>query len=94
MSDIIWLPGVTIPMDPDATLDYSMDFADWLDDDTIASAAVAAENCVAEMRGTPTTTGVVFRVSAVQLGAKVTLQLTTASGQYDEFSVRFRSVNK
>lgn len=88
MTSIDWAPGISIAIDPDAILDYTMDFTEWLDGDTIATAVVTGTGCeAAEREVTPT--GVVMRVSGVAVRGAVTVNVATTSGQTDDFTVTF-----
>jgi len=90
MSDVTWLPGLSIPMDPDAILDYEFDLTKWLDGDTLASATASAVNCEAVARTAVADNIVVFRVSNATKGASITVRVTTVSGQVDDMTVYFR----
>jgi hypothetical protein len=89
-----WLLGMTISIDEDAILDYEPDFTNWLDGETLAQVQIAPANCEAELRGAVGLTSFTVRVSQVRLGAAVTLQVTTSSGQYDEFTIFFRPIKQ
>jgi hypothetical protein len=86
MTDIDWAPGISITIDPDAILDYTMDFTEWLNGDTIVTATVSGVACDATEREV-TPTGVVFRVSDVGTRGFVKISVATASGQADDFTV-------
>lgn len=76
--------------DPDAVLDYVVDFTSWLaDGDTITSATVTADGVTVDSTDTTTTT-VTAWVSGGTLGetATLTCQITTADGRTDERTIR------
>lgn len=85
---IQWSPGLTLHMDPNAVLDYTMDFTDWLDGGTLASVTATEIKCTT---GSVTLVGNVakVRVSAVAFGASVTLRPTAADSQADDFTLNF-----
>lgn len=87
-SSLKWAPGITISVDPDAVLDYTMDFTDWLEGGTLSAAVPTAIKCTA---GAATIAGnvVKVRVSQVLYGAQVTIRVTTADGQSSDFTLRF-----
>jgi hypothetical protein len=90
---ITWKPGETRAQDPNAALDYTMDFAPWLDGGALASCTATGSNCTA---GTPTIAGTVvkWRVSDVVAGATVTLHPTTTDGQFDDFTFKYTPTPK
>ena len=88
-----WQYGMALSVDPQAIRDYQWGFADWLENDTIANAQVEAVNCTAVKRSN-TEADVTVRVSEVRVDASVTIQLTTASGQYDNFTIFYNPVDR
>jgi len=93
MSEVQWQVGLTLQADPQAVRDYRFDFSEWLDDDTIANATVVATNCTAAVRNQDDS-NVTIRVSEVTKGAGVTLEITTAGGQFDNFTTFFTPFDK
>lgn len=91
MSTIQWKRGIALPQDADAIRDYTFDFTQWLESETIASATVSASNCTAAITASTTTT-VKVRVSAVGNQASITVTPTTNGGQKDDFSINFNLV--
>jgi hypothetical protein len=87
MSSIAWVPGLALPIG-DATLDYTFNFATWLESDTIATATVEGTGLTASA-GTPTATAVVVRVSAAEANSKLVLTITTVTGQSQSFATYF-----
>lgn len=94
MTQIEWYPGIVVTMDPDAVLDYELDFAEWLGDKTLAAHTVTATGCEATTAAGSTATSVAFRVANVVAGATVTVRVEMGDGQKDDFTVRFRPQEK
>ena len=92
-TQIKWTPGMKIQMDPDAVLDYTFDFTEWLDGGTLAAVNATPTNCVAVAAAIEGAT-VKVRVSNVQSGASVKLRATMADGQADDFTVGFLPTSK
>ena len=73
------------PKSPAANLDYTLDWTQWLEGDTIATAAAVADTLSGIVIGTivNTTTMVSMMVSGGTLGAigSVTVTITTAGGR-------------
>jgi carbohydrate-binding DOMON domain-containing protein len=88
MTENKWYPGITIGIDPDAILDYTLDFTQWLEGGALAGVVASATNCICGVASVSGNTAKV-RVSAVTEGASVKLRATTADGQADDFTVRF-----
>lgn len=88
MSNVQWKKGLCLPQDPDSVMDYGFSWASFLGTDTIAEVAISSSECTAEVRNN-TSSEVTFRVSQVALGARVTLTITTATGQVDERTIFF-----
>lgn len=80
----------SIPKDPDATLDYSIDLATWLTDisDTLASLEVVPDGVTIDSSAIDGTS-VVAWVSGGTVGetATVTFRFTTAGGRTDDRSI-------
>lgn len=94
MTQIDWYSGIVVTMDPDAVLDYEMEFADWLGNKTLASHTVTAVNCEVTAVTAPTATSVAFRVAEVSVGASVKVRCETGDGLIDDFTIRFRPQEK
>lgn len=88
MSNIKWKPGLVLPRDPDSVRDYTADFTEWLEGETISTVVVTAVNCTA-VKGAQTGDTVKVRVSAVTAAATVSLRVTTASGAVEDFTIGF-----
>ena len=86
---------VTYVQDPAAELDYVWDWAEWLGEDTIASASVAAEpdgltvDRVAVGEGSQTVTAW-FAGGSEGATYAVTCHIVTAAGRVDERTVYVR----
>lgn len=93
MATVKWAPGVTVGMDPDAELDYSLDFTKWLQGGALVSVVATATGCTVSVA---TFVGSVakYRVSDVIAEASVTLRVTTADGQVDDFTINFVAQSK
>lgn len=87
MTEVVWKPTLLLPQDPDATLDYTLDFTPYLEGDTIDSVTVTGQGCTVEKRTSDATT-VTVRVSAVVDRASVTASITRASGQRDDRTIK------
>ena len=78
--------------DPDATLDYSFDWSEWLDGDTISTSSwVACAGIVIESDSADTTKATAW-VSGGDAGGSYTLTNTiiTAAGRTDERSITIK----
>jgi hypothetical protein len=79
--------------DPDAVLDYEVDWSNWLatDSDTISGHTVIASAGITVDSSTRTSTAVTFWLSGGTVGQQyvVTVQITTAAGRIDERSLTF-----
>jgi hypothetical protein len=89
-----WLPGLTIPLDPDAVEDYEMDFTSWLDGELTLAAVVEAENCTGNLLSDADSAAVTFRVSEVTPGAFVTVRVESTSGRVNNFTTYFTPVEQ
>lgn len=84
----------TITKDPDAVLDYAVDFTEWLkplDGDTIASHEVIVTG-VTLTQSAHSNTAVVFWVSGGTVGqpASAVVRITTYAGRIDDRTVFFK----
>lgn len=83
----------TIIKDPNAVLDYTVDFTDWLTvaQDTIASHTVATVGCT-KQSSTNDTTKVVVWIAGGTTGtpASATVHITTAAGRIDDRTIYFK----
>ena len=71
--------------DPDATLDYTLDFTEWLDADTLSTATWSAPGVTVVSSSTTTTTATVW-ISGGTAGKvyQVRCRVTTAGGRVDD----------
>lgn len=78
--------------DPDAVLDYSIDWSDWLDDDTIATSTWEAEDDITVDSDSSTSTTTTIWLSGGTVGAKyrVTNHIVTAAGREDDRRITIR----
>jgi hypothetical protein len=74
---------------PDAVLDYTMDWSEWLDGDTIASSIWTAESGITINSSSNTTTVATVWLSGGTAGEsyRVTNQITTAAARTDDRSL-------
>ena len=72
--------------DPEAVLDYQVDWSNWLDEDTIATSVWVAQTGLTVDSDTETTTTATAIVSGGTAGSTYTLEnkITTAGGLTDE----------
>jgi hypothetical protein len=87
----------TYSKDPDATLDYALDWSAWLDDGDALSAVVVTYDGVTEaaspvLSGSRTTAWVAGGTAGAT--ATVTYQITTTAGRIDQRSIRLRVVER
>ena len=77
------------PVDPDAVIDYTIDWADWLGTDTIATSAWTITNASEASSSNTTTTAQVFIQSATK-GKIVEMRnrITTAGGRTEDRTLR------
>jgi len=75
--------------DPDAVLDYTWDWEDWLDSDTISSSSVIVESGLTADSDSNTTTTVTVWLSGGTLGEdyKVTNRIVTAGSRTDDRTI-------
>lgn len=79
--------------DPDSYLDYTLDWSEWLDTDTISSAAWAATPSDLTIASTTTTTTLAAAwVSGGTHGTDYDLRcrITTAGGRIDDRTIRLQ----
>jgi hypothetical protein len=71
--------------DPDATLDYTLDFSEWLDADTLSTATWSAAGLTVVSSAATTTTATVW-LSGGTAGKvyQVRCRVTTAGGRIDD----------
>ena len=82
--------------DPDAVLDYSIDWSDWLGDDTIASSSWAASTGITVDSDTNTTTAAIVWLSGGTAGENYTAtnSIVTAAGREDDRTITIVGVEK
>jgi hypothetical protein len=75
--------------DPDAILDYRFDWSDWLDGDTIVTAAATVTTGATLASQSNTTTAHTVWISGGTAGTRytVTSRITTAAGRTDDRSI-------
>jgi len=75
--------------DPDAVLDYVVDWSDWLGTDTISSSSWTVPTGITKDSDTNTTTTATIWLSGGTEGAeyRVTNQIVTTDGRTDERSI-------
>lgn len=89
-----WYPEISIPMDPDAILDYKLDFTGWLDGGTIDTVTATAVGCSVDQ---PEVTGNIAKIrvhSLTATQAKVTVRVLAEDGQRDDYTIRFTSYDQ
>lgn len=76
--------------DPDAVLDYALDWAAWLAGDTIATASWTADGVTVDSQTNTTTVATVW-LSGGTVGtpAAATCRITTASGRTEDRTLTF-----
>lgn len=85
--------------DPDATLDYAIDWSDWLDGDTIADSSWTASDGITiadDPAPSHTTTVATVWLSGGTLGGMydVTNRITTAAGRIADRTIVIRVVSQ
>jgi hypothetical protein len=85
-------PVATYTKDPDATLDYVLDWSTWLGSDTITSAAYTVPDGLTKASESNTTTTATVWLSGGTDGAShfVTCRVVTAGGRTDDRSILIR----
>lgn len=88
----------TYKKDPDATLDYTIDWTEWLSaiDDTISTSTWVAQAGLTVDSDTNTTTTATAFVSGGTAGTTLTLtnRITTAGGRTDDRSITLKIVER
>jgi len=79
----------TDPKDPDATLDYAVDWTPWLNGETVASHSVTAATGITKVSDSEANGVVAFRLSGGTAGTSyaITVEVTTSGGQVDQRTV-------
>ena len=82
--------------DPNAVLDYTIDWTAWLDSDTISSSTWIVPSGITEDSSTNDTEITVIFLSGGTAGEiySVTNRITTAAGRTDDRTIRIKMVNK
>ena len=77
------------PVDPDAIIDYVIDWTQWLDGDNIATSAWSIANATESSTANTTKTATVF-ISAAKAGKVVTMRnrITTTGGRTEDRTLR------
>ncbi len=88
--------GSRFAKDPDAALDYQIDWSIWLDSDTISSSSWVAEDGITIDGDTNTATATTIWLSGGTLGVQylVTNRITTTGGRTDDRSITIVVVEK
>jgi len=75
--------------DPDAVLDYQVDWSDWLDSDTISTSTWTVPSGLAEDSASNTTTTATVWLSGGTAGTSYTVvnHIVTAEGREDDRSI-------
>lgn len=78
--------------DPDATLDYIVDWSDWLSTDTISTSTWTVPTGVTKVTDTKTDTSATIWVSGGTAGTNYALanKIVTAAGRTEEKSITLR----
>jgi hypothetical protein len=78
--------------DPDAVLDYAVDWSHWLDDDTIDASEWVVPDGIEKDSDTNTTTIATVWLSGGTLGATYTLvnHITTAAGRENDQTITIK----
>ena len=82
--------------DPQAILDYVVDWSDWLDSDTITASTWTAPTGITAATSSNTTTTATVWLSGGTIGEtyKVVNHITTTAGRQDDRSLVIRMVSK
>lgn len=84
--------------DPAATLDYTIDWSQWLDNDTIATSGWVVESGITIVPGsetnTTTTTTLFLRDGTAGDSYTITNSISTAGGRIDERSFKIQVRNR
>ena len=91
-----WYRGIQIEKDPDAVLDYQMDWSTWLDTDTISTSTWDVPTGLTEDSETETTTTTTVWISGGTAGTTytVTNEIVTAAGRTDSRSILIKVVQR
>jgi hypothetical protein len=83
---------MTFPKDPNAVLDYSVDWSRWLDGDAIASSAWTVPADLAKVTETNTDTKATVWLSGGSAGQSypVTNRITTTGGRTEDRTITIR----
>lgn len=83
---------MTFPKDPNAVLDYSVDWSRWLDGDSIASSAWTVPTGLAKVTETNTDTKAILWLSGGSAGQsyQVTNRITTTGGRTEDRTITIR----
>jgi len=75
--------------DPNAVLDYQVDWSDWLDEDTISSSAWTVPDGITKDSDTTTTTTTTIWLSGGTAGTEYTLvnRIVTAGGRTEDRTI-------
>lgn len=86
----------TFTKDPNATLDYKVDWEAWLDGDTIATSAWTVPDGLTADADSNTTTSATVWLSGGTEGTTYTVlnRVTTAAGRTDDRSILIRVLSK
>lgn len=78
--------------DPEAVLDYSIDWTAWLDGDTISVSAWTVPAGITQDSASASTTGTTIWLSGGAAGETYTLvnHITTAAGREDDRTIRIK----
>ena len=82
--------------DPNAVLDYTVDWTAWLDSDTISTSTWTVPSGITEDSSTNDTEIAIIFLSSGTAGEiySVTNRITTAAGRTDDRTIRIKMVNK
>ena len=82
--------------DPNAVLDYTVDWTAWLDSDTISTSTWIVPSGITEDSSTNDTEKAIIYLSGGTAGEiySVTNRITTAAGRTDDRTIRIKMVNK
>lgn len=88
--------ATTFTKDPNATLDYEIDWAAWLDGDTISTSTWIVPSGITDgtKSNTSTTTTIWLSGGAAGERYRITNRITTAGGRTDDRSITVRVANK
>lgn len=87
---------MTFLKDPDATLDYEVDWLEWLDGDTINTSTWLTAEGISEADTTNTTTAATIWLSGGSVGKvyDVVNRITTVGGRTNDQTIRVRIMNR